>query len=58
METKEECLSLWEAAAELGVNPPWLKGHLEARQIRLMAVGKTLAVRRKDLKRVKTTISR
>jgi hypothetical protein len=55
METKPEYLSLREAAIELGVNRSWLKGHLEALNIPLLAVGKTLAVKRDDLKQVKST---
>ena len=56
METKAEYLSLREAARELGVNRTWLAGHLAALSIPLMPVGKSLAVRREDLKRVKRPV--
>lgn len=55
METSNEYLSLTEAAKSLGVNRTWLKGHLAALQIALVPVGKTLVIRREDLKRVKGT---
>jgi hypothetical protein len=47
-----EYLSIRQAAEELGVNRTWLSGHLAALKVPLMPIGKSLGVRRKDLKRV------
>jgi len=53
MANQSEHLSVRQAAKELGVNRAWLAGHLSALGL-LTPIGKTLAVHRKDLRRVKT----
>ena len=55
MDNQHEYLSLRKAAQELRVNRAWLAGHLSALGL-LTPIGKSLAVRRKDLKRIKPPI--
>ncbi len=55
VDNQHEYLSLRKAAEELGVNRAWLAGHLSALKL-LTPIGSSLAVRRRDLKRVKVPV--
>lgn len=49
----DDSVSIREAARTLGVNRTWLSGYLRGRGIRLVPVGSSLGVRRRDLRLVR-----